>query len=90
MKQDEKYLDLLANVKALDMVLRGLFTKWALEAPDPPESAFRMIEGMIGSLHAITANASNEEVAVVTRIEDHLRAFHKNVDVRLRAANGGE
>jgi hypothetical protein len=83
MDQDEKYLDLLANIKALDMVVRGLFTKWALEAPDPKESAFRMIEGMIGSLHAITENAPEEQVAVVSRIEDHLRDFGRNVEVRL-------
>ncbi|MET4071540.1 hypothetical protein ABID58_006354 [Bradyrhizobium sp. S3.2.6] len=84
MDQDERYLDLLANIKALDMVVRGLFTRWAMEAPDPQESAFRMIEGMIGSLHAITEDATPEQVAVVSRIEDHLRAFGKNVDVRLR------
>jgi hypothetical protein len=80
---DERYLDLLANVKAIEMVVRGLFTKWALEAPDPKESAFRMIEGLIGSIHAIAADAPPDQVDVISRMEDHLREFGRNVDIRL-------
>lgn len=83
---DEKYIDMVAHIQAIEMVVRGLFAKWAEEAPDPQESAFRMIEGMIGSLHAVSANAPPEQVQVIGMIENHLREFGRNIEVRLSNA----
>ena len=87
MTDDEKYEDLLANIKAIDIVVRGLFAKWALEADDPKASAFRMIEGMIGSLHGITEDATADEARLVGKIEDHLRDFGQNIDAKLTGLN---
>ena len=83
MTDDEKYEDLLANIKAVDIVVRSLFTRWAQEADDPKASAFRMIEGMIGSLHAITDDATPDQARVIGKIEDHLRDFGHHVDAKL-------
>ena len=81
--EDERYQDLLANVKAIELIVRGLFTKWALEADDPKQSAFRMIGGLIGAL-PITKDAEFPEIAqALSRVEDHLRHFGEQVMERL-------
>jgi hypothetical protein len=85
MNDDDRYMDLLTNLKAVELVVKGLFTKWALEAPDPRASAFRMIEAMIGSLREIRLGDTPEEARAMDSIEDHLRGFLRNVDVRLAA-----
>jgi hypothetical protein len=78
---DGRYLDLLTNLKALELVVSAMFTESALKADDPRATAFRTIEGLIGAMREI--RISDAEAYAVDYIEDHLRAFLKNVDVRL-------
>lgn len=85
MNDDDRYLDLLTNLKAVELVVKGLFAKWAMEDSNPRASAFRMIEGMIGSLREIRVGDTPEEARAMDAIEDHLRAFLRNIDVRLEA-----
>lgn len=85
MTDQESYEDLLANIKAVEMVVRGLFAKWAGEADDPPASAFRMIEGIIASMHHVREGADENERRVLMKIEDHLRDFGENIQIRLAA-----
>lgn len=72
-----------AQIVALRLIVQGLFAKWAMEAEDPPQSAERMIEGIIGSMHAVTDDPDEHTLLMLDRIEDHLRFILANVQVRL-------
>jgi hypothetical protein len=85
MTDDERYADLLANVKAVEIVVRTLFATWALHEADPRAAAFRSIERMIGSLHRNKQGIVPEARRAFQLIEDHLRHFHEAVDARLAA-----
>ncbi|MCO5131214.1 MAG: hypothetical protein M9932_11685 [Xanthobacteraceae bacterium] len=80
---DKNTLDLNAHVTALELVVRGLFTKWAEQAPDPKESVFRITEAMVGSLHSVTENAPPEHLEFISQIENHLRRIGEQVAKRL-------
>lgn len=80
---DEKYIELAAQIKAIELITRGLFAKWARESPDPQASAFRLIETAIGSLHSATSDAQPEQLRVISMIEDRLREFGHCVEQRL-------
>lgn len=81
---DEDYLDLLANIKAIDLIVRGLFAKWAGEADDPRASAQRMISSMIESLYEGQGASGELEQVMLPRIEEHLRFFGDQIETRLR------
>ena len=87
MTDQDRYEDLLANIKAVEMVVRGLFAKWAGEADDPSASAFRMIEAVIASMHHVSEGAGEDERRILMKIEDHLRDFGENIQIRLAAEN---
>ena len=81
--QDEQYLEALAATKAVEMIVRGLFTKWAEEAPDPRASAQRMINAMIASVDDTTKDGSPFEAELLQRLKDNLRHFGEQIETRL-------
>lgn len=68
---------------ALDLLLRGLYTKWALEAPDPIASNRRKLEGMIASMWSVKPPNDETERRLYAQAESHLRHFLQQVETRL-------
>lgn len=83
--RDDPVVQLSTQLKALELVVRGLFTKWALDnAPeDPRGSAFRMIEATIASMHEIQKIENEDERIYLSMVEDALRDFGEAIDIRL-------
>ena len=80
----EEFYRLKSLVAAQDLLLRGLYAKWAAEDEDDPSaSAFRIIEGMIGSMHGVVKAEDAEAAAWLGDIEDHLREFEAGLQTRL-------
>lgn len=87
---EETAEDMQAQIAALRLITTALFTRWAqANEPESPDeaygSAFRMIEGMIASMHANASDASPSSLAIFQRIEEHLRFILRNVGIRLKA-----
>jgi hypothetical protein len=80
----DDYMTLLASIKSLEMIVRGLFTKWAEEANDPRGSAKRMIDGVIASIDQTQQTGSEFEIETLQLIKENLRHFGDQIDVRLR------
>ena len=80
---DDEYDYFLTRLDTYDLLLRALYTKWAIEADDPRGSAFQMMEAMIGSMHAVAEPKDERDQKMLDRMEDHIRRFWQQVDTRL-------
>ena len=81
----EEFSLLQSEIAAQDLLLRALYAKWVTEDEDddPSASAFRIIEGMIGSMHGVVKAEDAEDAAWLGDIEDHLRGFEARLQTRL-------
>ncbi|HEX3860383.1 MAG TPA: hypothetical protein VHY35_01670 [Stellaceae bacterium] len=78
---------------ALEMLLRGLYSKWALDnkdGDDPEDFVFKTIEGLIGSFGRIPLNETKGEAATLEKMireiaEEEIRIFGGQVIERLRS-----
>ena len=80
----DNYEFLLGQIIAQGLILRGLWTKWAIEAPDPRGSNQRMIEGLITSMHQVDPPKSDDQQRLWKVIETTLREFGEQVEIRLK------
>ena len=79
---DERFDRLDAHTMALDLVVRGLFARWAMQQPDPRESAFRMVEATSARC-GHPGPPRRSEARFHELEEDELRAFLATVDRRI-------
>lgn len=71
------------KIIAIDMLLRGLFTKWALEADDPRGSNFRMMEGMVVSMIEAAKPQTDLEHRLIGYAESFIKRMQDSIDFRL-------
>ncbi|MGE3875783.1 MAG: hypothetical protein AB7F74_22750 [Parvibaculaceae bacterium] len=91
--RDDPIIQLSTQLKAIELVVRALFTKWAMEnnPADPRTAAFRLIELTIGSMHEAQKTENEEQRIYLEMVEDALRDFGEQIDIRLsRTAIEGE
>ncbi len=81
--QPNDYEALSGRLVALEMILRGLFTKWALEADDPRGSSKRMLESMSASMREVDPPSDEYERRVCMAAEEFIQRFQRNIDARL-------
>ncbi len=69
---------------AMNILLRSLYAKWAMENPEPRAFNHKFFDDMIGSMYNVTGKPENKsDVLVWEVIEDTLREFEQQVDLRL-------
>ena len=76
---------LLGQVIAQGLLLRGLWARWATEAPDPAAAWNRQtIAKLIDSMKLARPPADAQEARLWEYAKNALREFGEQVDVRLR------
>ncbi len=79
---------IIGRTCALDLLLRGLYAKWALESPTPRRSLEEKVVCLIESVK--TCPPKNEdEAAIYAHAEQALRDFYYNVETRLDNIEAG-
>ncbi|MGD0188357.1 MAG: hypothetical protein ABSC25_24365 [Roseiarcus sp.] len=75
---------LLARTIAQELLLRGLYAKWAVESPHPRESNRKMLDGMVATMWAVEPPKDDDERRLYQSIEACLQEFRDQVDTRLK------
>jgi hypothetical protein len=75
---------LLARTIAQELLLRGLYAKWAVESPHPRKANRGMLDGMVATMWAVQPPKDDDERRLYQSIEICLREFRDQVDIRLK------
>lgn len=76
--------EIVGYVAALDILLRGLYVKWAMESPTPRLWIRTRADQMINSLlESQTFPANMAEVPIWESANQSLRHFFRQIDARL-------
>jgi hypothetical protein len=74
---------LFARTIAQELLLRGLYAKWAAESSHPRQSNQNRLDGVVRSMWEITPPKDHDR-RLYEQVEVSLREFQQNVDVRLK------
>jgi hypothetical protein len=80
---------LFARTIAQELLLRGLYAKWAVESPRPRESNRNRLEGLVRTMWGVTP-PKDDERRLYEQVEVSLREFQGNIDVRLKGEGFSE
>jgi len=91
MAQENEFAGMvLARTIALDILLRGLYAKWAIESPTPRASNQKLMEELIQSMWTVAPPKDDTERRLYEHVQTALREFQQNVDVRLKGEGFSE
>lgn len=87
---DEKYIQLLSNIKALEMILRSLVASGFSKSENPRQDAFKFFELTIAGLARSAGQENEANRKFYDMVEDDIRLFGAAIDGRLREFEKGK
>jgi hypothetical protein len=81
---DVDYEALLAKTTAHNLLLRGLFTRWAMETSTPRQMAHDLIRGLVDSIYEVAPPKSDFEKRIYEGALEELNDMLQMVDLRLK------